>query len=885
MIRSIFFRFLLATALIFIITGCDDVTDPDLNEDPTEFVEYEMVWNDEFDGSTLSTSNWGYDIGYGSDGWGNDEWQEYTDEPGNVRVENGNLVISANYDSVNYSSPGKRDGSITSARIKTQGKYSFKYGKVQARIKPPVSMGMWPAFWMLGTSYEGAGWPYCGEIDIMEMSPLYQGPNTSMFTLHWWDDETESHTYDGSTRVFDYSLGDDYHIFETEWDDQRIVGKIDGITYYVKLIDPDTMNEFLREFFLILNVAVGGNLGGDPDDTTVWEESMYVDWVRVYQGESNEEAITSFGIFTDNTEVDAGITVGLDAEIYVWENTLEGSTTAPYEGDNVISWATTGIGWFGGGIASNSPVDLSGFSEGFLKFMIKIPANVTFKIGINDISGNENYVTFPADQVAYGLTRNGDWGQAMIPLSELKGNVDQSLLSYEFIILEENGTQCSFAIDDIYYDGGGTTASSISFDADTYSFDAASAEIAVIDEGAASSSAQVSVGNGTDTITIEIMLDDNGEGTGTLNFGATNDETDTIDISSTTGITASYTDSEGTERTDSASIENNQEPAVAAPVPAQNAADVISIYSDSYTDLSGTNLSPDWGQTTMVSFEDIGGNEMMKYDVFNYQGIELSGAQDLSGMGYLHVDMWTNNATVVKVTPISQLYAEYLVSMTPINSGTWNSYDIPLSDFTGVQMIDIYQLKFDCQDGVTPSTVYLDNIYFYSANQTNSAGIYSESHINPLLSYTIINSADWGGNVVDVDLESTEVTPVDGSFAMSLDFNSGASWGGIACDFGTPGTDMTAYNIFVININSSALSDFANLKIKIEHTGTNAFEIDTSSYTPVMNGDWARYEIPLSDFTGVDLSDVHYLVLSNPQNSSGSALFGKLYLDDIYIEE
>ncbi len=185
----------------------------------------------------------------------------------------------------------------------------------------------------------------------------------------------------------------------------------------------------------------------------------------------------TFGIFTDTTPVDDGITVGADAEIYVWENTLAEAAIAPYEGDNVIAWTTTGVGWFGGGIKSNSPKDLSGFAGGNLKFWIKMPANVTFKIGINDAQNHESYVTFPANQTAFGLTRNGEWGQATIPISTLVGSVDLQMTNYQFIILEQSGTQCQFAIDDIYWDGGGAALSSVNWSADSYAVTDASATL------------------------------------------------------------------------------------------------------------------------------------------------------------------------------------------------------------------------------------------------------------------------------------------------------------------------------------------------------------------------------------------------------------------------
>ncbi len=127
----------------------------------------------------------------------------------------------------------------------------------------------------------------------------------------------------------------------------------------------------------------------------------------------------------------------------------------PYEGENGISWITTGMGWFGAGVMSHQPVNLFNFGEGNVKFMIKIPANVSFKIGIIDAWGNQNYVDFPANQTTYGLVRNGDWGQATIPVEDIRGElIDLRMLSYEFVILEVNGTSCEFGLDDIYWEGG-----------------------------------------------------------------------------------------------------------------------------------------------------------------------------------------------------------------------------------------------------------------------------------------------------------------------------------------------------------------------------------------------------------------------------------------------
>ncbi|MCF7919400.1 MAG: T9SS type A sorting domain-containing protein [Candidatus Cloacimonetes bacterium] len=167
-------------------------------------------------------------------------------------------------------------------------------------------------------------------------------------------------------------------------------------------------------------------------------------------------------------------------------------------------------------------------------------------------------------------------------------------------------------------------------------------------------------------------------------------------------------------------------PQTAAPDPTLPGVSVISIFSDSYDDIAGTNFNPNWGQSTVVTFEEIAGYMMLKYDNFNYQGTAFAGSTDLSAMSFLHIDMWTPDATVVQFSPISATTGEHLLPLDPINSLEWNSYDILLSDFTGMTMADIIQLKFDGQAGVNPSTIYLDNIYFYSANVPGSDATLSD---------------------------------------------------------------------------------------------------------------------------------------------------------------
>ncbi len=896
---------LLYLLLIPILFSCDNSTEPQQIEDTLPSQNYTLVWSDEFnqESTQLDATKWNIEEGYGQDGWGNDEWQLYTNSQDNVKVENGNLVITTRFDSENYSAPGKRDGSITSGRVNTKNKYSFKYGMIQAKIKPPRTMGMWPAFWMLGANYDTIGWPQCGEIDVMEMSSFYHNENTTMCTVHW--EEDGERVYYSQTKEFEYSLAEDYHIFEVEWDADKIVGRIDGVTYFTKIIDPETMSEFMNDFFIILNNAVGGNLGGAPDSTTEWPQEMLIDWVRVYQIEDTSGDVETLGIFTETSPVDANIVVGADAEIYVWENTLSPGSIDPYEGDAGMTWLTTGIGWFGCGIKMNEALNLSNFQAGYLNFMIKIPAEVTFQIGMNDINGNENYLEFPANQTAYGLVRDGEWGKASIPLQELAVGVDLSNSDYVFIIREENGVQCHFAIDDIYYSGGGLNSSSIMLDSATYTEDSTNAVITVMDEGLIDSSVNVTVDNSQQSFEISLDLDNSGTGSKTIEFVSSDANSEQVVFVPGQYLTVTYTDSNGLLKSASAMMEENQEP-----------SNNIAIYSETYTDatLSYSQIinSADWSGN--IGEPDVESTEVTPYDGTYSLSVDF---QDLGvGWGGIAFDFSNNNQDVsefltfsfaVNSTQMNNLVhlgmkfednagnqTELDISnYSPLLQGDWSIYKIPINNFVGVDFSDLKYLGIwspkDASNNLLFGKLFFDNIYLsmdeIEIPDGEEGGIYTETHNGSVIAYSqVINSADWSGNVVEVNLENTEITALEGNHCLSIDFqDSGNGWGGIAFNFGTPGQDITSYTRLNFAINKTELSALVHLGIKLEDNSGGQLEVDIANYTPSMQGDWYIYEVPLSDFTGVDLTDFRYLGIWNPNDISNNLLFGKLYLDDIYL--
>ncbi len=238
----------------------------------------ELVWSDEFDGDAVNLDNWTYDIG--GWGWGNGEAQYYTDQPENARPENGVLVIELRKERV-------EDNSFTSARLRTQGLQEFQYGRIEARLKVPAGAGTWPAFWMLGANFEQdspeqeKNWPFVGEIDIME----YTGkePDLILGTVHGPGYSAGG----GKSKWFrqDFDIADDWHTFAVDWNEERIQWFFNDEMYFE--LKPENVGQrewvFDAPFFIILNLAHGGTLGGVIDSELEYPIQFLADYVRVYQ--------------------------------------------------------------------------------------------------------------------------------------------------------------------------------------------------------------------------------------------------------------------------------------------------------------------------------------------------------------------------------------------------------------------------------------------------------------------------------------------------------------------------------------------------------------------------------------------------------------------------
>ncbi len=273
---------LLFALLAGLLSACAQQTPPPptvtpVPPTPTATPEWELpgwtlVWQDEFEGTEIDRSKWTFDVG--GHGWGNNELQAYTERPENARIENGMLVIEARQEEF-----VRRD--YTSARLKTQGLHAWTYGRIEARMKLPYGNGIWPAFWMLGADIQQNPWPASGEIDIME----YIGRDTNKIygTVH-------GPGYSGSggvghfTSLPEGTLNNDFHVFAIEWEENEIRWYVDEEQFF-KITPESVPGEWVYDhpFFLILNLAVGGNWPGSPDETTVFPQFLVVDYIRVYQ--------------------------------------------------------------------------------------------------------------------------------------------------------------------------------------------------------------------------------------------------------------------------------------------------------------------------------------------------------------------------------------------------------------------------------------------------------------------------------------------------------------------------------------------------------------------------------------------------------------------------
>lgn len=483
----------------------------------------ELIWEDNFDtfNTDIWTPDEGNGCSQGLCGYGNQELQSY--EPENVSIQpiaplpgqsqNFALALQARHQAV-----PDQDRAFSSGKITSDKKLAVQYGMIEFRIQVPnLEDGYWPAMWMLGTST--LPWPNKGEIDMMEMGHRvedrqewlarnnnpsddngpaprmnsFTGANTFHYSPLACNEGNLSCAANGAWQTDNayassIPLAERFVVYRTYWTPEYIRfavvdNGVEQALFQQPLILSEDTKAFREPFFFLMNMAVGGTFTGMPGGydaasmaaanamvTAPDGGTMLVDYLRVYkldghgsvtQGTGSQPETGTFGVFTDNTPTTNKLEPGVGSSIFLWDTTSSEGTLAPFEGDNVIAWSYDSQNtWFGGGIQTNQARDMSNFEDGDVKFNIRIPANVSFRIGITDTFSNENWVTFPANESKFGLLRDGQWGQVTIPLADLRGSlVAIQSLQYMLAISSDPTALPSapfqYAIDNVIYQGGG----------------------------------------------------------------------------------------------------------------------------------------------------------------------------------------------------------------------------------------------------------------------------------------------------------------------------------------------------------------------------------------------------------------------------------------------
>jgi beta-glucanase (GH16 family) len=399
------------------------------------------IWAEEFNGTRLDPGTWTYDVG--GSGFGNQELQYYTSRPENVKLENGSLVITG----LRESYEGKQ---FTSARLKGHGRFGFRYGRIDARIKiPNLANGLWPAFWLLGDNIGQSAWPKCGEVDILEMGhrdAILAGlVNRQVFAAAHWDYNGSYANY-GLNTTSSVNLNQDYHTYRLNWTPTMLTAYLDGVAFWamdISAIAQNSLEEFHRVMFPVINLAVGGinfvQITDPAQITAPFPARLEVDWVRIYDNGYTElyygaDVAESgpFGIYTETTPVHNAVQYDVDSDLFAWHNVTIGAAPA-YEGAGAWRFSVAAGDWFGLGVACRANRNMQAYSDGQLHLHMKTTSNLTLGIGIASSAAGEGWLDLSVTGDQFGLVRDGQWHEVVIPLNRF-ANIDFATIRQVFML-------------------------------------------------------------------------------------------------------------------------------------------------------------------------------------------------------------------------------------------------------------------------------------------------------------------------------------------------------------------------------------------------------------------------------------------------------------------
>ena len=619
---------------------------------PSLLMAQTPIWSEEFNGDKIDRNIWTYDVS--GSGMGNQELEFNTDRTANSYLENGNLVIKAIKEEYN-------GNHFTSARLKTLGRFSFKYGILEARIKlPDLKNGLWPAFWTMGTNIGQLGWPKCGEMDILEAGSEEarnaNAVNQQMTSaVHWWHDSGTWSTWlqadaGGKTTLSSGNFYDDYHNFKLVWDSLHVEFWLDQSKVFNMDIKDPNLSEFRKPQFIILNLAVGGknylNLTNPSQITAPLPAKMLVDYVRLYpiEGQTqvfmakDEQARGDYGIYSEKKSLQDSLKFSKEAHLYFWNN-VSATTTDAYEGKSAINASINAGNWWGMGILNDNNINFKRYSDGYLHLMMKTSSKEKIGIGISSANG-ESWVNLVDGGTQYGLLRDGNWHELRIPLNLFA--IDFSTIIQPFMIKgDAPAAKMLVSVDDIYW--------------------------------------QESLPRPTPS---------NG------NFGVYTENTDCVAKFSTAGDGNFYI------------WENTLQSQTST---ASEGSSVLSFTSAAGLSWFGAAFTPN-----------------TKYDLSAFRFPESK----------LHFDLKTNATTTFKIgiksgnTPdLNQTWITFANGSDPysfVRDGNWHGVDIPMSDFSNVDLTEVSQLFELLGTSGAISNIAIDNIY-YSGGKEPLVGESSET--------------------------------------------------------------------------------------------------------------------------------------------------------------
>lgn len=449
----------IALASLILLHSCTKKNLPDEIEVPTG---YSLVWSDEFNEPLLDPLKWNFELGDGTAyglpaGWGNNELQIYTRKPENASIETDEELSVLAIRAVKNA-----EGDYTSAKLNTKDLKSIRFGRIDVKARMPKGKGIWPAIWMLGENRNEIDWPGCGEIDIAEV--LGDNPYLLYSTLHYTDQNHKHKEIQNEYELLSGDFSDDYHLYSLSWTPEMLVFSLDEKVIQEVPIAED-MKEFLRSFYLILNVAVGGNWPGDPDGTTVFPQTLYVDYVRVFSKDGLEipeapaldlEEETVGQVIEPNIgdhAIKEGFTDLGNLTVVAYggggEPLISSSDTA-IDGEQSLVFDFPGGKWGGAYLELSEAKNLSTYSS--LKFSLNMPASLTnAEIKLESASTHasvflENYSS---------VENSNGFVDYTIPLADFTG-LDLSGLKIPFSIwnpVEQGGgfVRATVLIDQVYF--------------------------------------------------------------------------------------------------------------------------------------------------------------------------------------------------------------------------------------------------------------------------------------------------------------------------------------------------------------------------------------------------------------------------------------------------